>query len=311
MTLNAELGAFLAAIPQLAFAGEPADFRAKMDAGMALRPVTTPLPRVEDRTIPGPAGAPELPVRIYAPETPEAAPGLPVVAFFHGGGFCIGSIASHDPVARKIAEQVGCIVVSVEYRLAPEHPFPAAYEDAYAAYAWVREHAADLGGDPDRVAVAGDSAGASLSAAVCLMARDRGIAQPVFQLLWYPATGVEGTASQRANTNDPLLPPDSIAWFGEHYFSKIPPGAAVPYGAVALADDLSGLAPALIVVAGEDPLHDEGIVYAERLRAAGVPAAVEDHPDMSHGFVSFADFVAPAAAATAGSHAALRKAFGM
>jgi acetyl esterase len=308
MPLNAELGAFLAAIPNLDYTGEPGEYRAKMDAGMALRPVTTPLPRIEDRTVPGPDGAPDLPVRVYAP---SGEPGLPVVVFFHGGGFCIGSVTSHDPVARKIAEQVGCIVVSVEYRLAPEHPFPAAYEDAYAAYAWVAAHAAELGGDPSRVAVAGDSAGGSLAAGVCLMARDRGIAQPVFQLLWYPATGVDDTASRRGNTADPLLPPESIVWFAEHYFSKIPAGAAVPYGAVALAEDLTGLAPALIVVAGEDPLHDEGLIYAERLRAAGVPVETEDHADMSHGFVSFADFVPPAAAATAGSYAALRRAFGV
>lgn len=303
MPLNAELAAFLEAIQLTPYDSPPAEIRARMAAGMALRPVTTELTRVEDRTVPGPEGAPDLPVRLYAPRT---EPGLPVTVFFHGGGFCIGGITSHDPVARKLALETDSLVVSVEYRLAPEHPFPAAHEDAYAAYAWVRAHAAELGGDPDRVAVAGDSAGGTLAAAVCLMARDRGARQPEFQLLWYPGTGLV-TESHTTNTEDPLLPPDAIAWFGEHYYDLIPDGE--PYRAIGLVKDLSGLAPALVVVAGVDPLHDEGVAYAEGLRAAGVPAALEDHTDLSHGFVNFADFVPPAAAALGGSYAALREAF--
>ncbi|MCF2525636.1 alpha/beta hydrolase [Yinghuangia soli] len=306
MPLNAELAALLAAVPLVPFTGDPVAVRAQMSAQMQHRPVTTPLERVEDRTIPGPEGAPALPVRIYAPST---EPGLPVVVFFHGGGFCIGGIDSHDPVARKMAEQVGCLVVSVDYRLAPEHPFPAAHEDAYAAYAWVRAHAAELGGDPARVAVAGDSAGGSLSAAVCLMARDRGVPQPEFQLLWYPATDLSAESHQ-ADSEDPLLPQTAMDWFTEHFFSKIDEADLVPYASVGLAEDLSGLAPALIVVAGVDPLHDQGVAYAARLAEAGVPAVLEDYEDMSHGFVSFADFVPPAAKATEGSYAALRAAFG-
>lgn len=304
MPLNAELAEFLGAIPLPPFEGEPAAFREKMDAGMAMRPVMTKLPRVEDRTIPGPEGAPELPVRVYAPST---EPGLPVTVFYHGGGFCIGGVTSHDPVARKIAQEADSLVVSVEYRLAPEHPYPAAHEDAYAAYAWVREHAAELGGDPDRVAVAGDSAGGSLAAAVCLMARDRGIAQPTFQLLWYPGTGLDDGA-HATKPNDPLLPASALAWFTEHYFAKLTDEQRREYAAVGLVADLSGLAPAHIVVAGEDPLHYEGVAYAERLREAGVPTGLDDHEDLSHGFVSFADFVAPCAAAAQSSYTALREA---
>jgi acetyl esterase/lipase len=302
--LNAELAAFLKLVPPLPYDVEPAVARAQMEESLARRPVMTPLPRVEDRTIPGPDG--DIPVRIYAPSD---APGLPVVVFFHGGGFCIGSITSHDPVARKLAEQVDCVVVSVDYRLAPEHRYPAAFEDCYAAYLWALENAAELGGDPARVAVAGDSAGGSLAAGVCLMARDRGVPQPTFQLLWYPGTGLETTASRTDNDADPLLPPEAMAWFVEHYFSRTPAERMVPYGAVGLAGDHTGLAPAYIVVAGHDPLRDEGIAYAEQLRAAGVPAEYELAEHLSHGFVSFADFVPAAAEATKGSYAALRAAF--
>ncbi|WP_436789922.1 alpha/beta hydrolase [Yinghuangia sp. YIM S10712] len=304
MPLNAEFAAFLNAIPRPVLAGHPAEVRALAET-MPERPVTTPLPRVEDRTIPGPADAPDLPARIYAPST---EPGLPVTVFFHGGGFCIGDLESHDGVARILAREAECIVVSVAYRLAPENPFPAAHEDAYAAYTWVREHAADLGGDPARVAVAGDSAGGTLAATVCLMARDRGGVQPHFQLLWYPGTGLD-TESRRHNTEDILLSPSAMAWFGTHYYGRIPDDRLLPYGAIGLNKDLSGLAPALVVVAGMDPLHDEGVAYAESLRASGVPTMLEDFADLGHGFVSFAEFVPSAAQATRGSYAALRAAF--
>lgn len=304
MPLNAEFAAFLHAIPRPVLAGHPADVRALAD-DMPARPVTTPLPRVEDRTIPGPAGAPELPVRVYAP---SAEPGLPVTVFFHGGGFCIGDLETHDAVARILAREAECVVVSVAYRLAPENPFPAAHEDAYAAYTWVRAHAAELGGDPARVAVAGDSAGATLAGAVCLMVRDRGGVQPHFQLLWYPDTGVT-TESRTRNTEDILLTRDSMAWFHTHYHGRIPDDQRLPYGAIGLNKDLSGLAPALVVVAGMDPLHDEGVAYAESLRASGVPTMLEDYADLGHGFVSFAEFIPPAAEATHSSYAALRAAF--
>ncbi|NUU22905.1 MAG: alpha/beta hydrolase [Streptomycetaceae bacterium] len=304
MPLNTELAAFLNAIPRPPFQGDPAVFRTQGREALKARPVMTPLPRVEDRTIPGPTGAPDLPVRLYAPSRDAA---LPVTVFFHGGGFCIGDIETHDPVARRLADRAACLVVSVEYRLAPEHPFPAAHEDAYAAYAWVRTHAAELGGDPERVAVAGDSAGATLAAAVCLMARDRGLRQPEFQLLWYPGTGL-ATDGRKTRTEDPLLPPGALEWFDEHYFSKITEEQRLPYGAIGLNEDLSGLAPALVVVAGVDPLHDEGVAYADKLTASGVPTTLHDHPDMSHGFVSFADYVAPAADATKDALAALHTA---
>nr|WP_237535458.1 alpha/beta hydrolase [Streptomyces sp. SID3343] len=285
------------------FTGEAAEARAIIDAGIGLLPVLTELPRVEDHTIPGPGG--ELPVRVY---WPSDAPNLPVTVFFHGGGFVIGGLASHDALARRIARHVECLVIAVDYRLAPEFPYPAAVQDAFAAYRWVREHAADFGGDPTRVALAGDSAGATLSATACLMAREEGFPQPEFQMLWYPATGVEGTTSQAENAEAPLLTASSIAWFMGHYFGGRPADELGPYASIGTTEDLTGLAPAHVVVAGYDPLRDEGTQYADRLRAAGNPVEFERFDDMVHGFMSFLDLIPRCEDCATGSFASLRKA---
>ncbi|MFF0745232.1 alpha/beta hydrolase [Streptomyces sp. NPDC004111] len=303
MPIEAALQQFLDQIPALDWSLDPVTFRKQSAAALALLPVTTQLAKVSQRTVPGPAGG--IPVRVYHPSTD---PGLPVTVFCHGGGFVIGDRDSHDALCRTTAKESGSIVVSVDYRLSPEHPFPAALEDGFAAYAWVRAHAGELGGDPARVAVAGDSAGASISAAVCLMARDRGLPQPVFQLLWYPATGLDMTPSRARFASAPVLGADAMLFFKRHHFGAIPRQEAVPYGAVSLAGDHSGLAPAYVLVAGNDRLLDEGTTYARQLRDAGVPARLDVQDDMVHGFLNFADLVPSCRAAAQPSLTALRQA---
>ncbi|MFJ6701046.1 alpha/beta hydrolase [Streptomyces sp. NPDC091272] len=303
MPIEPALQQFLDLIPPMDWSLEPADFRAQAAAGLGLMPVTTELPRVVDASLPGPAG--EIPVRVYHP---SLDPGLPVTVFCHGGGFVLGDLDSHDALCRTTARETGSLVISVDYRLSPEHAFPAALEDGFAAYAWVRKHVDAWGGDPGRIALAGDSAGGSITAGVCLMARDRGLPQPALQLLWYPATGLEQTPSRRRFAEAPMLGTEAMAFFHRHHFGAISREQAIPYGAVAHASDLSGLAPAYIVVAGNDPLLDEGSSYARQLRDAGVPAQLDVQEDMVHGFLSFADLVPSCLAAGRPSWAALRSA---
>ncbi|MFI6582452.1 alpha/beta hydrolase [Embleya sp. NPDC050493] len=303
MSIDPQLVELLSVMPEDLFVGDAATARATIDAGIGLLPVMTELARVHDRTIPGAVDA--LPVRVYRPST---EPDLPVTVFFHGGGFVIGGLDSHDALARRIARHAECVVLSVDYRLAPEHPFPAAIEDALAAYRWVLDNAAELGVDPDRIALAGDSAGATLSATTCLLAREHGLRQPVLQMLWYPATGVEGTASRIENANAPLLTAESIAWFMAHYLGGRGLDELGPYASIGTIADLSGLAPAHVVLAGHDPLRDEGADFAERLREAGGAVECELFDDMVHGFMSFVDLVPRCAECASGSFAALRKA---
>ena len=240
-------------------------------AGFALLAEVSGPPEVavptEDRTVPGPAG--EIPVRVYRPVTDSA---LPVVVFFHGGGWVIGDLDSHDTVCHRLAAGVPAVVVSVAYRLAPEHRFPAAVEDCEAATRWVSDHAGALGGDPDRLAVAGDSAGGNLAAVVALRARDAGGPPLAFQLLVYPVT--DATRSQPSYTENGtgyLLEADTMRWFYDHYLGGADPARADV--SPLFAPDLAGLPPALVVTAEFDPLRDEGEAYAERLRQAGVAAA--------------------------------------
>ncbi|MFI5806038.1 alpha/beta hydrolase [Streptomyces sp. NPDC051561] len=301
MPIEPALQQFLGLIPPMNWSLDPVAFRKQSAAALALMPVTTQLPKVVNRSVPGPVG--EIPVRVYHP---SLEPGLPVTVFCHGGGFVIGDLDSHDALCRTTAQESGSIVVSVDYRLSPEHPFPAALEDGYAAYAWVREHAGELGGDPARIALAGDSAGASITAAVCLMARDRGLPQPALQLLWYPATGVDVTPSRRRFAEAPMLGVDAMSFFQRHHFGAISREDAVPYGAVSLADDLSGLAPAYVLVAGNDPLLDEGKAYAGQLREAGGSAQLDVQEEMVHGFLNFANLVPSCRVAAQPSLNALR-----
>lgn len=264
-----------------------------------------PVADVRDRTIPGPAG--ELPVRIYRPAGTEASAALPVVVFLHGGGWALCGLDSHDGTCRALANASGAVFVSVDYRLAPETRFPGPAEDAYAAYLWAREHAAAIGGDPARVAVAGDSAGGNLAAAVCLMARDRGTAQPTFQLLIYPVLDYRGaTDSYRDNAEGYFLTAAHMRWYWEQYIG--PDGdPAHAYASPGLAPDLTGLAPAFVVAAALDPLRDEGAAYAIRLAEAGVPAAYGVYEGMFHGAIGMGALVPSAATAFADATEALRK----
>ncbi len=237
--------------------------------------------RIEDRVIPGSAG--DIPVRIYTPDAPEPRP---VIAFFHGGGFVICSVETHDGLARRLTNATGAVVVSVEYRLAPEARCPAAAEDCYAATQWVHEHAAELGADPARLIVAGDSAGGNLTAVVALMAREQGGPPIAHQVLVYPVIDAACDApSYTENAEGYFLEATGMRWFWDHYLG--PDGDGSHHHASPIrASDLSGLPPAVVITAEFDPLRDEGEAYAEALRAAGVPVTVQRYDGMIHGFVS-------------------------
>ena len=238
-----------------------------------------PVENVEDRSIPGPGG--EIPVRIYTPASTEP---LPALVYFHGGGFVIGDLDTHDAVCRTLANSAQCVVASVDYRLAPEHKFPAAVDDAYAATAWVAEHAAEIGVDKRRVAVGGDSAGGNLAAVVALIARGKNAPRLAYQLLVYPVLDYNfETASYRENAEGYFLTTDAMKWFWAHYIRNEADGLD-PRASPLRADDLIGLPPALVITAEFDPLRDEGEAYAARLRDDGVPVTVTRYDGMIHGF---------------------------
>ncbi len=240
-----------------------------------------PVADIVDRTIPGPAGP--IPVRIY---TPKGSGAFPALIYYHGGGWVIGDLDVVDGPCTVLANRAHAVVVSVDYRLAPEHPYPAAIEDAYAALNWVADNAALLNVDAERLAVAGDSAGGNLAAVVALLARDEGSPALVHQLLLYPATDMlRQTVSARDNGEGYFLTTDLLKWFQEHYL----PGGADPtdWRASPLrAPDLSGLPPALVITAEFDPLRDEGEAYAVRLREAGVEAVVTRYDGQIHAFAA-------------------------
>jgi acetyl esterase len=257
---------------------------------------------VADRTIPGPAG--ELPVRVY---TPEGQAPFPIVVFFHGGGWVVGTLDSYDPLCRALAAATPAVVVSVDYRLAPEHRWPAAAEDAYAATLWASRHAAELGGAQHRLAVAGDSAGGNLAAVVALGARDRGGPALAFQLLVNPVLDAAGdTASWRDYAEGYQLTAAGMRWYWEQYLGEadgLAPDASPPRAAFA-----GGLPSALVVGAECDILRDEGEAYAARLREAGVDARAIRVPGMVHGFLRWRAVTPAADAALQESAAALRAA---
>jgi acetyl esterase len=241
------------------------------------------LPKVEDRSIPGPQG--QIPIRIY---TAEGSGRGPAIVYFHGGGWVVGSIDTHDNVARHLAKSSRGVVVSVDYRLAPEHPFPAAQEDAFAAVEWVAEQAEHLGADPGRIIVAGDSAGGNLAAVVSLRSRDRNGPEIRYQALIYPATNLVSfdTVSHENFATGFFLTREGMEWFRSLYLPR-PQDRKDPYASPLLAEDHSRLPPALIITAQFDPLRDEGEAYAEKLREAGVPVELVRYDGMIHGFVSF------------------------
>jgi acetyl esterase/lipase len=241
---------------------------------------------IEDRSVPGPGAGPEVVVRTYRP---RAASGpLPAVLWIHGGGFVVGSIEAEHLGCVQASRALGALVVSVEYRLAPEHPFPAGVEDCYAALQWLGAHARDLGVAPDRIAVAGSSAGGGLAAAVALMARDRGGPRLCFQMLNIPELDDRlETASMRGFTDTPMWnrPNAELSW---RYYLGVAEGSAAPrqvspYAAPSRAEDLSGLPPAYVATAELDPLRDEGIAYALALLQAGVPVELHHFAGTFHG----------------------------
>ncbi len=276
-------------------------------AGMAAfpRPEGEPVGSVEDRAITGPDG--EIPVRVYRPT--GAANRLPCLVWFHGGGWVIGNLDSADFTARALTNASGCVVVSVDYRLAPEAKFPAAAVDCYAATKWVAENADALGIDGWRIAVGGDSAGGNLAAVVSQLAKVRGGPAIGFQLLVYPVTdhGYE-TASYRDNADGFLLTKDAMVWFWNHYLRSDADGA-FPMASPLRSKDLSGLPPALVITAEFDPLRDEGEAYAAALKAAGVQATATRYNGQIHGFFGNGAIDDGMAAVRHGA-AAVRAAFG-
>jgi acetyl esterase len=233
--------------------------------------------RVQDLKIPGPAG--EIPIRIYSP---NASSNLPIVVFFHGGGFVAGSVDTEDMPLRSVANRCACIVVSVGYRLAPENPYPAAPNDAYTATKWVSEHISEIGGDARRIAVAGEGAGGNLAAVVALMARDRGAPRLVYQVLIYPDVDAIMRGS-RYLSKDPIVTPDArIASLGAYI--PLLGNEQDPYISPIYAKSLKDLPPALLITDQDDPAWDEGSAYASRLREAGVSVSLSQYPNMIHGF---------------------------
>jgi acetyl esterase/lipase len=243
-----------------------------------------PMARVEALEIA--AGAGPIPARFYVPGgLPGGAP-APLLVYLHGGGWVLGDLDTHDGLCRFLAVAAGTTVLSIDYRLAPEHPFPAAVEDSWAAYSWVAENAVALGADPARIAVGGDSAGGNLAAVVSLLARGAGAPMPAMQLLIYPVTDSAGELpSRRLFEAGFMLTKEDMDLFESHY---LPPGtdAHDPRVSILEIEDLSGLPPAYVTTAGFDPVRDEGEAYALRMRAAGVQVALRRHPGLIHGFAN-------------------------
>lgn len=267
----------------------------------------TPVNRVINQDIPGPAGA--IPVRIYVPENSGPGP-LPVVLYFHGGGWVNGSLNTHDNTSRKIAQYGKVIVIAVDYRLAPEHPFPAPTQDCYAALQWASLHAANFGGDGTRLGVVGDSAGGNLAAVIALMARDRKGPKISAQVLLYPATNIAtmDTESHKNFATGYLLTRAGIERFNDLYTPN-PGDRTKPEVSPLLAGDLSGLPSALVITAEFDPLRDEGEAYADRLKKAGVKTTAKRYPGLVHGFIAVPRLLPQAELATAEVGAFLKQEF--
>ncbi|QOZ53490.1 alpha/beta hydrolase [Bradyrhizobium sp. CCBAU 53338] len=254
-----------------------------LQARFATNPEPPELARVASLSIPAPHGA--IPARIYVPKQPRREDGLaPALVFFHGGGWVIGDLDSHDVVCRQLAIEGALIVIAIDYRLAPEHKFPAATDDAIAATKWIAAHARELGVDAARLSVGGDSAGGNLAAVVALAARDGDSPEIAGQVLIYPAVDFAMThGSHSEPETSVLLTHGVIRWFRDHYLN----GAADTHdwrASPARAENLAGLPPAYVLTAGADPLRDEGSEYAARLKQAGVPVTYKHFPGQFHGF---------------------------
>lgn len=306
-----ELAPWIAMIPTHDIADYQAT-RAREAELVAMAPAYDPPVPVEvrDVTVPGPEGAPDVPVRVYAPTSAKSP--LPGLLYIHGGGFVMGSLGLFDGEATRIAAEVGAVVVSVGYRLAPENPFPAGVEDCYAALLWTAKSASELGIDLEHFAVGGASAGGGLSAAVALLARDRGGPALSFQYLGVPELDDRlDTPSMRAYHDTPIWHRPAAEFSWDAYLGNGRRGTAdvSPYAAPARAEDLSGLPPAYVTVCQFDPLRDEGIAYAQRLAHANVPTELVLYPGTFHGSALVHDAAITKRMAT-DVIAALRRGFG-
>ncbi|OBI63861.1 lipase [Mycolicibacterium fortuitum] len=272
-----------------------AEVRARLKASRRpARPVQ--VGHVENRAIPGPAG--DIPVRIYHPlDSAEPGVGLPVLVYFHGGGFVLCDLDSHDSCCRRLANGIGAIVVSVDYRLAPEHPYPAAVEDAWAATEWAAAHAGELSGDPSRLVVAGDSAGGNLAAVIAMTARDKGGPAIAFQLLIYPVVDQRRKSSLSSpHTKSGVLTAEHMQWFTAQYLGAS--GAQAEPSASPILGDMTGLPDAHVLTGALDPLCEEGEEYARLLAAGGAKVSVRRYERGFHGFFNLADHLPAAADAT-------------
>jgi acetyl esterase len=275
-------------IDQMAASGLPGLDQMGVDEARAvmrnLAPLAGPVgddPTVEDITVPGPSAS--IPVRVYRPR--GAGSGAPLLIWLHGGGWVLGDLASADGTARLLSTGAGVVVASVDYPLAPEHPYPAPSEGCHAAARWLAEHAAELGADPGRVAIGGDSAGGNLAAVVALLARDGGGPDLAFQLLVYPCTdALMSFPSMEENAEGYFLTRAAMQWFYGHYLGAAQDVAKEPTVSPLYAEDLAALPPALVITAEFDPLRDEGEAYGRRLQEAGVPTTVSRYDGQIHGF---------------------------
>ncbi len=275
-----------------------------VQAARGLAPAVEPVGRIDHIRIPGPAGL--ILARVY---TPQGTGPFPVTVYFHGGGWVIANLDTYDPSCRALCNAAGSIIVSVAYRQAPEHRFPAAPEDAYATLRWVQTNATTIGGDPRRVAIAGESAGGNLAAVTCLIARDRGTPQPVYQVLVYPITNDNfNTPSYLEQAMAVPLDRPSMMWFFKYYL-RTPADGANPYVSPLRAQSLRGLAPATVITDQFDPLRSEGEAYAARLRAASVAVQATRYNGVTHEFFTLSAVVDEATQAVAEAAAGLRSAF--
>ena len=279
--------------------------RAQYEARIALMAPPAEIAAVRERTIEGPGGG--LRLRLY---TPLGAGPFPLLIFFHGSGFVLCSLDTHDGMCCNLCAGGACVVVSVDYRLAPEHKFPAGPDDCLHATRWAAAHATELGAARGRIAVAGDSAGATMAAVTALRLRDEGGPSLCGQLLLYPVTDYHtpGTPSYRDNAEGYGLTRETMKWFWAHYLND-PAEGAHPHAAPLRAPMLSGLPPALVITAQYDPLRDEGEIYAERLREAGVPVELSRYDGVNHGFMFWAGVVDKAGAAMTQASEWLRRIF--
>ena len=281
-----------------------ADRLANADVMAALAGPLQEVARVEDRIVPG---AQPIPIRVY---WPEAGKDLPAVVYYHGGGWVFGSLDGVDRSCRALANASGCVIISVDYRLAPEYKFPAAVDDADAALRYVAEHAEEFDIDPNRIAVGGDSAGGNLAATVCLVARDRGGPKIAFQLLVYPVTDYEDDRpSSHEFAEGYFLTTAMMDYFWGHYLVR-PEDGTHPHASPIKAESLADLPPAFVITAECDPIRDQGEAYAQRLRESGVPAAVQRYDGAIHAFFNLGGVIDSGKQAVADAGAALRTALG-